>query len=210
MAFDYKKEQKTFYRPTVKPQIIDIPPMQFLSVERTGNPNDPDGQYSDAIGQLYGVAYTLKMSYKKGYDMEGFFEYVVPPLEGFWWMKNKKGVDYAHKEDFHWISLIRLPEFVKEKDVEWAKEQVTLKKKKDFSKVKLLSYDEGRCVQCLHLGSYDDEPQTVEKMYRYIEENGYVLDITDQRYHHEIYLTDGRKSDPTKMKTIIRHPVRQL
>lgn len=210
MAFDYKKEQKAFYRPPTKPQIVDIPPMQFLSVEGTGNPNDPDGQYSEAIGQLYGVAYTLKMSHKKGYTMEGFFEYVVPPLEGFWWMENEKGADYAHKENFHWISLIRLPEFVKAGDVEWAKEQATLKKKKDFSKVKLFSYEEGCCVQCMHLGSYDDEPQTVEMMHRYIEENGYTLDITDQRYHHEIYLSDGRHPDPTKMKTIIRHPIRKI
>ena len=210
MAFDYKKEQKAFYRPSIKPQIMDIIPMQFLSVEGTGNPNDPEGMYSEAIRQLYGVAYTLKMSYKNGYEMEGFFEYVVPPLEGFWWMENKKGIDYARKEEFHWISLIRLPEFVKEKDVEWAKEQATFKKKKDFSKVKFFTYDDGCCVQCLHLGSYDDEPQTVDKMHQYIKEQGYVLDINDERYHHEIYLSDGRRSDVTKMKTIIRHPIRKL
>lgn len=210
MTFDYKKEQKQFYRPPTTPQIMDIPPMQFIAVRGTGNPNDPSGEYSEAIGQLYGVAYTLKMSYKNDYEIEGFFEYVVPPLEGFWWMENQSGVDYAKKDQFHWISMIRIPEFIKEEDVQWAKEKATLKKKKDFSKVEYFKYDEGCCVQCMHLGSYDDEPQTVEKMHDYIKKMGYELEINEQRYHHEIYLHDGRKQDPTKMKTIIRHPIRKI
>ena len=210
MAFDYKKEYKEFYLPKSKPSIVEIPRMNFLAVKGTGNPNDENGDYQNALGLLYGIAYTIKMSYKGSHKIEGFFEYVVPPLEGFWWQEGVSGVDYAHKEDFKFISLIRLPDFVTKEDFDWAIAEATKKKKQDFSRVEYFIYDEGLCVQCMHIGSYDDEPATVELMHQYIEENGYVLDITDERYHHEIYLSDPRKCDVSKLKTVIRHPIKKI
>ena len=174
-----------------------------------GDPNSPEGEYKDSIGLLYGIAFTIKMSYRGDHKIDGYFEYVVPPLEGFWWQEGVLGVDYAHKERFEWISLIRLPDFVTKADFDWAVEEAARKKKTDFSKAEFLSYDEGLCVQCMHLGPYDKEPATVERMHRFMAEHGCVLDIKDSRYHHEIYLSDARKTPPEKLKTVIRHPIRK-
>lgn len=194
MAFDYKKEYKEFYMPKNRPSIVNIPKMNYLAIRGKGDPNEEEGDYKNTIGLLYGVAYTIKMSYKNNYKIEGFFQYVVPPLEGFWWQDGIKGMDYERKEELNFISLIRLPDFVSEKDFKWAIEEATNKKQQDYSRVEFFTYDEGLCVQCMHLGAYDDEPATVDLMHQYMRENGYELDITDQRYHHEIYL-----SDPPKM-----------
>ena len=210
MAFDYKKEYKEFYMPKNKPGIVDVPTMNYIAVRGKGDPNAEDGEYKAAIGLLYGIAFTIKMSYKGNYKIDGYFDYVVPPLEGFWWQNGVDGVDYAHKENFEWISLIRLPGFVTQKDFEWAIAEATKKKKTDFSKVEFLTYNEGLCVQCMHVGSYDDEPATVATMHEYAVENGYELDITDTRYHHEIYLSDARKVAPEKLKTVIRHPIKKV
>ena len=209
MAFDFKKEYKEFYLPPAKPQIVTVPRANYLAVRGQGDPNEPDGEYQRSIGMLYAVAYTLKMSYKTDHRIEGFFEYVVPPLEGFWWQEGVAGVDYAHKENFRWISVIRLPDFVGEADVQWAVEEAARKKKTDCSRVELLSYDEGLCVQCMHIGPYDNEPATVSAMHEYMERQGYALDISDARLHHEIYLSDARKVPPEKRKTVIRHPIRK-
>ena len=211
MAFDFKKEFKRFYKPSENPEIIEIPKMNFIAVRGKGNPNEKEGEYQKAIEMLYGVAYTLKMSYRTQYKIEGFFEYVVPPLEGLWWQENVKHENYLLKKElFNWISLIRIPDFIKKEDVEWAIKYATEKKKKDFSKVELLEYDEGLCVQCMHIGSYNDEPKTVESMHEYIEKEGYIVDITDTRYHHEIYLSDIRKVSEDKLKTVIRHPIKKI
>ena len=210
MAFDYKKEYKEFYMPKNKPGIVDVPTMNYIAVRGKGDPNAEDGEYKAAIGLLYGIAFTIKMSYKGNYKINGYFDYVVPPLEGFWWQNGVEGIDYAHKENFEWISLIRLPDFVTQKDFEWAIAEATKKKKTDFSKVEFLTYNEGLCVQCMHVGSYDDEPATVAAMHKYAIENGYELDITDTRYHHEIYLSDARKVATEKLKTVIRHPIKKV
>ena len=209
MAFDYKKEYKEFYMPKNKPGIVTVPRMNYIAVRGKGDPNEEGGEYKESIGLLYGIAFTVKMSKKSNYQMDSYFDYVVPPLEGFWWQNGVKGIDYAHKEKFEWISVIRLPDFVTEKDFEWAVAEASEKKKKDFSKVEFLTYDEGLCVQCMHIGSYDDEPATVSLMHEFMEEQGYVLDITDQRFHHEIYLSDARRVAPERRKTVIRHPVRK-
>ena len=209
MAFDYKKEYKEFYLPPAKPGIITVPAMNFVAVRGSGNPNDKDGEYKQAIGLLYGIAFTIKMSKMGSHRIDGYFDYVVPPLEGFWWQEGIEGIDYARKEDFQWISVIRLPDFVTKADFDWAVAEATRKKKMDYSKVEFLTYDEGLCVQCMHIGPYDDEPATVELMHRHIEEQGYALDITDKRLHHEIYLSDARKVAPQKLKTVIRHPVKR-
>ena len=209
MIFDFKKEYKEFYLPDKKPGIILVPKMNYLAVRGQGNPNQEDGEYKQAIGLLYGIAFTIKMSKKGGHQIDGYFDYVVPPLEGFWWQPGVTGINYAHKEDFRWISVIRLPDFVTKADFNWAVDEATKKKKTDFSKVEYITYDEGLCVQCMHIGSYDDEPKTVALMHEYMEQQGYALDITDQRLHHEIYLSDARKVAPEKLKTVIRHPVRK-
>ena len=220
MAFDYKKEYKEFYIPKNKPSIVEIPPknkpsiveipkMNYIAVRGKGNPNDEEGEYKKTIGLLYGIAFTIKMSYKGTHKIDGYFEYVVPPLEGFWWQDGRVGIDYNQKEELNFISIIRLPDFVTKKDFDWAIEEATKKKKQDFSKVEFLTYDEGICVQCMHVGSYDNEPATVELMHKYMEENGYVLDITDKRFHHEIYLSDPRKCNENKLKTVIRHPIKK-
>ena len=174
-----------------------------------GNPNEIDGAYQKAISILYAVAYTLKMSYKTEHKIEGFFEYVVPPLEGFWWQDNVDGIDYADKAAFNWISVIRLPEFITQKDFEWAVETASEKKKLDCSSAEFLTVDEGLCVQIMHIGAFDDEPQTVTLMDEYIAQNGYENDITESRLHHEIYLSDARKVAPEKWKTVIRHPIKR-
>ena len=209
MAFDYKKEYKEFYMPKNKPSIIEIPKMNYIAVRGSGDPNKENSDYKKSIELLYSVAYTIKMSYKGDYKIDGFFEYVVPPLEGFWWQNNSLEFDDNKKDELNFISLIRLPDFVTKKDFDWAIEEATKKKKQDFSRVEFLTYDEGLCVQCMHNGSYDDEPATVELMHNYMEEKGYELDITDKRYHHEIYLSDPRKCDVSKLKTVIRHPIKK-
>lgn len=209
MAFDCKKEYKEFYMPPKKPSIVEVPPMNYIAVRGKGNPNDENGEYKESIGLLYGIAFTIKMSDKGEHKIDGYFEYVVPPLEGFWWQEGVDGIDYAHKENFNFISLIRLPDFVTKEDFDWAVVEATQKKKIDFSKVEFLTYNEGLCVQCMHIGSYDDEPTTIEAMHEYAAQNGYESDITDARYHHEIYLSDPRKCDPDKLKTVVRHPIRK-
>ena len=208
MAFDFKKEFKEFYMPKNKPEIVTVPKANYIAVRGKGNPNEIDGAYQQAISILYAVAYTLKMSYKTEHKIEGFFEYVVPPLEGFWWQDNVDGIDYADKAAFNWISVIRLPEFITQKDFEWAVETASEKKKLDCSSAEFLTVDEGLCVQIMHIGAFDDEPQTVALMDEYIAQNGYENDITESRLHHEIYLSDARKVAPEKWKTVIRHPIK--
>ena len=210
MAFDYKKEYKDFYMPKNKPSITSIPKMNYIAVRGKGNPNDENGDYKNTIGLLYAIAFTIKMSYKGTHKIDGYFEYVVPPLEGFWWQDGIEGIDYKQKEELNFISLIRLPDFVLKKDFDWAIEEATKKKKMDFSRVEFLTYDEGLCVQCMHIGSYDDEPVTVDLMHKYMKDNGYELDISNKRFHHEIYLSDPRKCDVSKLKTVIRHPIKKI
>ncbi len=209
MAFDYKKEYKEFYLPKATPGIVTVPRMNFLAVRGNGDPNAEGGAYKESIGLLYGIAFTIKMSKKGDHRIDGYFDYVVPPLEGFWWQNGVAGIDYAKKEELQWISLIRLPDFVTGEEFEWAITEAAAKKKQDFSKVEFMTYDEGLCVQCMHIGAYDDEPATIGEMHRYMEEQGYVLDIKNERYHHEIYLSDARRVVPEKLRTVIRHPVRR-
>ncbi|MGN0634906.1 MAG: GyrI-like domain-containing protein [Acutalibacteraceae bacterium] len=210
MAFDFKKEYKEFYSPKNKPEIVRVPKANYIAVRGKGDPNEPGGAYQQAIGVLYAVAYTLKMSYKTDHRIDGFFEYVVPPLEGFWWQEDFCGIDYADKSSFCWISVIRLPDFVTKADFDWAVETASKKKKLDCSKAEFLTVDEGLCVQILHMGAFDDEPATVALMDAYLADHGYVNDFSDTRLHHEIYLSDARKVPPEKWKTVIRHPIRQL
>lgn len=210
MAFDYKKEYKEYYLPKNVPSIITVPIMNYIAVRGKGNPNDEKGEYKNSIGLLYGIAFTIKMSYKGSHKIDGYFEYVVPPLEGFWWQDGFDAIDYTNKDGFNFISLIRLPDFVTKADFDWAIQEATKKKKADFSKVEYLTYDEGVCVQSMHVGSYDDEPKTVALMHEYMETNGYALDITESRYHHEIYLSDPRKCAIEKLKTVIRHPIKKV
>lgn len=207
MAFDFKKEYKEFYLPPQKPTIVNIPPMNYIAVCGKGDPNTEGGEYKQAIGLLYGIAFTVKMSKKGSHRIEGYFDYVVPPLEGFWWQEGIQGIDYSRKDKFNWISVIRLPDFVTRADFEWAVSEAERKKKEDFSSVEFFTYDEGLCVQCMHIGSYDDEPATVALMHEYMHQQGYSLDITDKRLHHEIYLSDARKTAPEKLRTVIRHPI---
>ena len=207
-AFDYKKEYKEFYLPPRKPQIVEVPEMNFLAVSGMGDPNEEEGDYKAAIGLLYSIAYTIKMSKMGKHRIEGYFDYVVPPLEGFWWQDGVQGVDYTRKDQFQWISLIRLPEFVTREEFDWAIQEASVKKQMDFSKVEFFTYHEGLCVQCMHIGPYDNEPVTVREMERYAKEQGYELDFSDQRYHHEIYLSDERKCKPENLKTVIRQPIK--
>lgn len=207
MAFDFKKEFKESYLPASKPAIVTMPAMNYLAVRGKGNPNEEAGNYKHALEQLYGVAYTLKMSYKSDYRIDGFFEYVVPPLEGLWWAENGE-VDYTNKDGFCFISMIRLPDFVTQKDLQWAISEATRKKKADFSQVEFFRYEEGLCVQCMHIGSYDDEPGTIKAMTDYAESQGYKIAISEYRRHHEIYLSDPRKTAPEKLKTVIRYPIK--
>lgn len=210
MAFDFKKEYKEFYMPKNKPEIVIVPTVNYIAVRGQGNPNEEGGTYQTAIGILYAVAYTLKMSYKCEHKIEGFYEYVVPSLEGFWWQNDCNGVDYANKDTFNWISVICLPDFVTKKDFDWAVETATKKKKLDCSSAEFLSIEEGLCVQIMHIGSFDDEPATIAVMDRFLNENGYVNDMSDIRLHHEIYMSDARKVVPEKWKTVIRHPIRKI
>ena len=209
MAFDFKKEFKEFYMPPKKPGIVNVPPMNYIAFRGKGDPNDEQGEYKRGIGLLYAIAFTLKMSYKGERKIEGYFDYVVPPLEGFWWQEGVEGMDYSRKENFNFISLIRLPDFISMADFEWAIGEATRKKKADFSQVEFLPWEEGLCVQCMHTGAYDDEPATVEMMHRFAAENGFEPDFSPSRLHHEIYLSDPRKCDPSRLKTVIRHPIKE-
>ena len=209
MAFDFKKEYKEFYMPKGKPEIVTVPKANYIAVRGKGDPNDEGGAYQQAVGILYAVAYTLKMSYKTDYRIEGFFDYVVPPLEGFWWQDGVDGIDYSDKSTFNWISVIRLPDFVTQKDFDWATGEAEKKKHLDCSKAEFLTIDEGLCVQIMHIGPFDDEPATVSMMNAYLLENGYENDFSGSRLHHEIYLSDARKVAPEKWKTVIRHPIKR-
>ncbi|MBQ7896025.1 MAG: GyrI-like domain-containing protein [Oscillospiraceae bacterium] len=209
MAFDFKKEYKEFYMPKAKPEIVNVPKANYIAVRGKGDPNEEGGEYKAAIGVLYAVAYTIKMSKMGDYRMEGYFDFVVPPLEGFWWQENVDGVDYNDKASFNWISVIRLPDFVTEKDFEWAVSEAQRKKKLDCSKAELLTLEEGLCVQIMHHGPFDDEPVSVALMDEFLIENGYENDFSSGRLHHEIYLSDARKVESSKWKTVIRHPIKK-
>ena len=209
MVFDFKKEYKELYKPKAKPSIINVEKTNFIAVRGVGDPNAENSEYKQSISLLYPIAYAIKMSKKGDYKIDGYFDFVVPPLEGFWWQEGIKGVDYANKDSFNFISLIRMPDFVTKEVFEWAIEETTRKKKEDFSKVEFFTYDEGLCVQCMHIGSYNDEPITVEAMHEYMIEQGYELDITDERFHHEVYISDVRKISPEKLKTVLRHPIKK-
>ena len=209
MAFDYKKEYKEFYLPKRKPEIVTVPKMNYIAVKGCGDPNKEDGEYKNSISILYALAFTIKMSKLTDYRIEGYFDYVVPPLEGFWWQQGVMQIDYSRKDTFQWISVIRLPDFVSEKDFNWAKQQVKAKKGIDCSNAQFLTIEEGLCVQIMHIGSYDDEPDTITLMDQFIKENGYINDFSNTRMHHEIYLSDARRVAPEKLKTVIRHPIRK-
>lgn len=209
MAFDFKKEYKEFYLPKRVPEIVDIPCMNYAAVRGSGDPNEEGGAYQRAIGVLYAVSYTIKMSYKGVHKIKGFFEYVVPPLEGFWRQNGVEGMNRADKSAFSWISAIRLPDFVTKADFEWAAAEAGRKKKTDCSAAEFLTVKEGLCVQIMHIGSYDSEPVSVALMDNYLAENGYQNDMSESRLHHEIYLSDPRKTIPEKWKTIIRHPIKR-
>ena len=209
MVFDFKKEYKELYKPKDKPSIINVEKANFIAVRGVGDPNAENSEYKQSISLLYPIAYAIKMSKKGDYKIDGYFDFVVPPLEGFWWQEGIKGVDYANKDSFNFISLIRMPDFVTKEVFEWAIEETTRKKKEDFSKVEFFTYDEGLCVQCMHIGPYNDEPLTVEAMHEYMIEQGYELDITDERFHHEVYISDVRKTSPEKLKTVLRHPIKK-
>ncbi len=210
MPFDFKKEYKEFYMPPKKPSAVLLPKMNYIAVRGKGDPNDENGDYKKTMPLLYGIAFTIKMSYKGSHKIDGFFEYVVPPLEGLWYQDGSDVMDYSRKQDLHFISMIRLPDFVTEEDFRWAVSEAEKKKKQDFSPVEFFTYDEGLCVQCMHIGSYDSEPETVAKMSEYMTENGYAADFSEARLHHEIYLSDPRKCDVSKLKTVIRHPVKKI
>ena len=209
MAFDYKKEYKEFYLPRKKPELVEVPAMNYIAVRGVGDPNQEDGDYKKAIGLLYAIAFTIKMSKRSGHQIDGYFDYVVPPLEGFWWQEGLAGIDYSNKSTFNWISVIRMPDFVTRADFDWAVAEATRKKKLDCSAAEFLTIDEGECVQVMHLGAFDDEPATVALMDEYLAANGYENDFSNTRLHHEIYLSDARKVAPDKWKTVIRHPVRK-
>ena len=207
MAFDFKKEYKELYMPKATPSIVYVPEMNYIAVFGSGNPNEHEGEYQKAIRMLYPVAYTLKMSHKTDYRIEGFFEYVVPPLESLWWTENANKNDFTDKSAFNWIAMIRVPDFVKANDVEWAKREVVRKKHIDCVPLRFFSLQEGMCAQSMHIGSYDSEAESLKSIDRFIQSEGYVKDITDERRHHEIYLSDPRKCSPEKMKTVLRIPI---
>lgn len=208
--FDYKKEYKEFYLPPKTPGIITIPEINYLSVQGKGDPNEPEGEYKAAVGMLYAIAFTIKMSGRAGHKMDGYFSYVVPPLEGLWKMAGNVPIDYAHKENFEWRAMIRLPEFVTKEEFDWAVSEATEKKQMNFSKVTYFTYQEGLCVQCMHIGSYDDEPATIQKMKAFLEEQGYAENLSEKRLHHEIYLSDPRRTAKERLRTVIRQPIREV
>ena len=209
MVIDFKKTLKHLYVPKTKPSIVNVEKANYIAVRGSGDPNDENSEYKQSISLLFPVAYAIKMSKKGDYKIPGYFDFVVPPLEGFWWQEGINGVDYANKQNFKFVSLIRMPDFVTKEVFDWAVKQVTEKKKEDFSKVEFFTYDEGECVQCMHVGPYDKEPETVAKMHEYMISEGYELDINETRFHHEIYISDVRKTLPEKLKTVIRHPIRK-
>lgn len=209
MPFDFKKEEKQFYKPKTIPEIIDIPKMKFIAIDGMGDPNELDGEYQAAVKQLYSLAYTIRMSERNGYTIDDFFVFVVPPLEGYWWQDGVHGVDSSRKEDFQWVMKLRMPEYVTPQVFEWAQNEVLNKKKINTANVYLTTVTEGLTVQILHIGPYDDEVHSVSKMHDYINQEGYQLDISDIKHHHEIYLSDPRKADPAKLKTILRHPIKK-
>lgn len=209
MSFDYKKEYKEFYLPPKKPVIVTIPKMNYIAIRGKGDPNEEDGEYKRAMSLLYPIAYTLKMSPRSGKETEGYFEYVVPPLEGLWWQESIDGFDLKRKNLFNWISLIRLPEFFNESDVDWAKEEVKRKKDLDTSSLEFFTYKEGLCVQMMHIGSFDNEGKSVKLMDEFIKKEGFENDISPLRLHHEIYLSDFRRTAESKLKTVIRHPIKK-
>ena len=194
--------------PPRKPGIVNIPKMNYIAVRGTGDPNSENGEYKESIGLLYAVAFTIKMSKMGSHRMAGYFDYVVPPLEGFWRQEGSDSIDYSYKEKFHFISAIRLPDFVTADEFNWAVGEAARKKKLDLSKVEFFTYDEGLCVQCMHIGPYDDEPKTIEAMHEHAAQNGCVPDIRAERMHHEIYLSDPRKCAPERLKTVVRHPIK--
>ena len=210
MAFDFKKEYKELYAPKKGPGIIEVPPVTYVAVRGSGDPNEEGGAYQQAIAVLYAISYTIKMSKKGSRQIEGYTDFVVPPLEGFWWQDAAEGIDYAHKEAFNWIAVIRLPDFVTREVFGWAVEEAAAKKKIDCSIAEYLRVREGLCVQCLHVGSYDDEPATVEAMDAFAREQGYEIDLSEERRHHEVYLSDARKVAADKLKTIVRHPIKPV
>lgn len=207
MAFDFKKEYKEFYMPKNEPSIVYVPTMNYIAVRGKGDPNEEGGDYKKAIEVLYSLAYTIKMSKKGDHQIEGYFDFVVPPLEGFWWQDGVDGVDYSDKSSFNWISVIRMPVFVTKEEFDWAVKEAERKKKIDCSHAEFITITEGECVQIMHIGPYDDEPATVSIMDEYIKKMGYKNDFSPTRLHHEIYLSDVRKTAPEKLKTVIRHPV---
>ena len=209
MAFDFKKEYKEFYNPKNKAEIVTVPAANFIAVRGQGNPNEEAGQYKAAVVVQYAVAYTIKMSKMGDHRMAGYFDFVVPPLEGFWWQGGVEGIDYSDKSTFNWISVIRLPDFVTKAEFDWAVAEAARKKKLDCSSAEFLTIDEGECVQIMHLGPFDDEPATVALIDEYVKANGYENDFSETRLHHEIYLTDARKVAPEQWKTVIRHPVKK-
>ena len=209
MAFDFKKEYKEYYLPKNKPEVLTVPPVRYVAVRGQGDPNAEGGAYKAAIGVLYAVAYTIKMSKMGDRRIEGYYDFVVPPLEGFWWQEGVCGVDYSDKSSFCWISCIRLPEFVTPADFAWAVGEASRKKRLDCSGAELLTVEEGLCVQMMHLGAFDDEPASVALMDAFLAEQGYVTDFESGRLHHEIYLSDARKVPADKWKTVIRHPIRK-
>ena len=210
MPFDFKNEYKELYVPKAVPQIVEVPPMNYVAIRGKGDPNKEESGYKEAIGLLYAISYTIKMSYKSPHTIEGYFEYVVPPLEGFWRQEGVDGVDYSNKNSFNWISVIRLPDFVTEEEFRLAVNETERKKKIDCSRAEFISVDEGLCVQIMHVGSYDSEPESVAKMDSFLAENGYENDFSEKRLHNEIYLSDPRKTAPEKCKTVIRHPIRKI
>lgn len=208
MAFDFKKEYRELYSPGNKPHIVNVPRANYIAIRGKGDPNEENGAYKQAVGVLYAVAYTLKMSYKTDHKIEGFFEYVVPPLEGFWRQDSVDGIDYSDKSSFCWTSVIRLPDFIGKSDFDWAVRCASEKKRLDCSCAELMTLDEGLCVQMMHHGSFNDEPRTISEMDAFIRQNGYATDLSESRLHHEIYLSDPRRTPPEKMKTVIRHPIK--
>lgn len=209
MAYNFKKEQKDLYNPGQRPMVADVPAMNYVAVRGHGDPNAADSEYQRSLPLLYAVAYTIKMSKKGDQQIPGYFDFVVPPLEGYWWQTGIKGVDYDHKEKFSFISMIRLPDFVDQAAFKWAVKEASAKKNMDLTKVEFLPQHEGLCVQACHVGPYDDEPRTVAQLHTFMEKMGLQLDINNHRHHHEIYLSDPRRSKPENLKTIIRIPVRK-
>ena len=206
---DYKTAYKELYAPKTTPSVIDVGPMTFIMADGRGNPNDEEGEFQRAVELLYALTYTIKMSPKSGNSPEGYFEYVVPPLEGLWWMDDPEHADFQDKDKYCWTAMIRQLEFVTQQVYEWAAAEVSRKKKLDTDIARLELFTEGLCVQCMHIGPYSDEPATIEKMEAYMAQNGLVRDLSDTRKHHEIYLGDPRKTEPSKMRTILRYPVRK-